>query len=188
MKADIDRILISGPEIARRVGELAREITCDHTPPRLQGDAQITIVPILTGAMIFAADLIRSIPLAMKINLVTVSSYPGQSVRSQGPSLLSRQLADIRGRHVLVVDDILDSGRTLAAVVPILHDLGAGTVRTAVLLKKELDAPPAREADYVGFTIPNAFVVGYGLDYDDFYRNLPDIVMLKREVLAPKGQ
>lgn len=184
MKADIERILIPGPEIARRVREMAEQITRDHAPPHLPGDAQITIVPILTGAMIFAADLIRSIPLPMKINLIAVSSYPGQSVRSQGTSVLSRQLADVRGRHVLLVDDILDSGRTLATVVPVLHDLGADTVRTAVLLKKELSQPPAREADYVGFQIPDAFVVGYGLDFDDLYRNLPDIVVLKREVLG----
>lgn len=188
MKEDIERILIPGPEIARRVRELAEEITRDHAPPRLPGDAKVTIVPILTGAMVFAADLIRSIPLAMKINLVTVSSYPGQSVRSQGPSLMARQLADIRGRHVLLVDDILDSGRTLARVVPILQELGADTVRTAVLLKKELPRPPEREADYVGFTIPDAFVVGYGLDYDDLYRNLPDIVVLKDHVLGTRNE
>lgn len=187
MKADIERILIPGDRIARRVREMAEEITTDHTPPRVMGDAEITIVPILTGAMIFAADLIRAIPLPMKINLVTVSSYPGRSIRNQGSSVLTQQLADIRGRHVLLLDDILDSGRTLATVVPILRQMGADTVRTATLLKKKLDQPPEMEADYVGFEIPNEFIVGYGLDYDNLYRNLPDIVVLKGEVLGTPG-
>src|SRR5690606_23262625 len=99
MQRDIERVLISGERIARRVGELAEQITADHSPPRMPGDAQITIVPILTGAMIFAADLIRAIPLPMRIDLVTVSSYPGQSIRSHGSQVLGRQLEHVRGRH-----------------------------------------------------------------------------------------
>ena len=184
MQGDIERVLIDGVTIAARVREMAEQITRDHSPPNVDGDAEVTIVPILTGAMIFAADLIRGIPLAMRINLMTVSSYPGQSVRSQGSEILSKQLQDVAGRHVLLVDDILDSGGTLAGVVPVLRDAGAETVRTAVLLRKKLAAPPRMEADYVGFEIPDEFVVGYGLDYDNLYRNLPDIVVLKPGVLA----
>ncbi len=187
MQQDIERVLISGERIARRVGELAERITADHSPPRMPGDAQITLVPILTGAMIFAADLIRAIPLPMRINLVTVSSYPGQSIRSHGSQVLGRQLEHVRGRHVLLVDDILDSGGTLATVVPLLQEMGAETVRTCVLLRKRLPEPPRVEADYVGFEIPDAFVVGYGLDYDNLYRNLPDIVVLKPVVIRHPG-
>ena len=184
MQGDIERILIDGNRIAARVRQMAEQITRDHSPPNVDGDAEVTIVPILTGAMIFAADLIRAIPLAMRINLMTVSSYPGSSVRSRGSDILQQQLQDVAGRHVVLVDDILDSGGTLAAVVPVLEDAGAESVRTAVLLRKKLAAPPKVEADYVGFEIPDEFVVGYGLDYDSLYRNLPDIVVLKREVLS----
>jgi hypoxanthine phosphoribosyltransferase len=141
-------------------------------------------VPILTGAMIFCGDLIRHIPIAMKIGLMTVSSYPGRSIRTQGSSVLGQQLGDVKGRHVLLIDDILDSGGTLRLVVPLIKELGAATVKTCVLLRK--DRPAARETpvDYVGFEIPDEFVVGYGLDYNDYYRNLPDIVVLKQDVIG----
>jgi hypoxanthine phosphoribosyltransferase len=184
MHGDIDRILIPQEKIAARVRELAREITADHTPPSMSGEAEISIVPILTGAMIFTADLIRHVPIAMKIGLMTVSSYPGRSIRTQGSSVLGQQLGDVRGRHVLLIDDILDSGGTLKLVVPLVKELGAETVKTCVLLRK--DRPAARETpvDYVGFEIPDEFVVGYGLDYNDYYRNLPDIVVLKQDVIG----
>jgi hypoxanthine phosphoribosyltransferase len=184
MHGDIDRVLIPQEKIAARVRELAREITADHTPPQIPGEAEISIVPILTGAMIFCGDLIRHIPIAMKIGLMTVSSYPGRSIRTQGSSVIGQQLGDVRGRHVLLIDDILDSGGTLKLVKPLVQELGAATVKTCVLLRK--DRPAAREApvDYVGFEIPDEFVVGYGLDYNDYYRNLPDIVVLKQDVIG----
>jgi hypoxanthine phosphoribosyltransferase len=177
MQGDIDKVLISKGELARRVRELAADITEDHASA--DKDGGITIVPILTGAMIFCADLMRQIPIAMKIGLMGVSSYPGRSVRSQGPEILASQLGDIRGRHVLVIDDVLDSGGTLGMVLPVIKDLGAASVKACVLLRK--DRPSAREVrvDYVGFEIPDVFVVGYGLDYNNFYRNLPDVVTLR---------
>jgi len=183
MQADIDRILISQERIATRVRELAAQIIADHTPPRMSGEAEITIVPVLTGAMIFCCDLIRHIPIAMKIGLMTVSSYPGSSIRTQGSQVLSQQLGDVRGRHVLLIDDILDSGGTIKLVAPVVKSLGAATVKTCVLLRK--DRPAAKEVpvEYVGFEIPDEFVVGYGLDFNNYYRNLPDIVTLKREVI-----
>jgi hypoxanthine phosphoribosyltransferase len=186
MQADIDRILISQEKIAARVRELAAEIVADHTPPRMSGEAEITIVPILTGAMIFCCDLIRHIPFAMKIGLMTVSSYPGSSIRTQGSQMLGQQLGDIRGRHVLLIDDILDSGGTLKLVVPAVKALGAATVKTCVLLRKDRPTAKDVQAEYVGFEIPDEFVVGYGLDFDNYYRNLPDIVTLKREVIEKK--
>ena len=186
MHGDIDRVLIPQEKIAARVRELARQITADHTPPSMSGEAEISIVPILTGAMIFCGDLIRHIPIAMKIGLMTVSSYPGRSIRTQGSSVIGQQIGDVTGRHVLLIDDILDSGGTLKLVKPLVQELGAATVKTCVLLRKDRAAARETPVDYVGFEIPDEFVVGYGLDYNDYYRNLPDIVVLKQDVLARK--
>ncbi|HVT90350.1 MAG TPA: hypoxanthine phosphoribosyltransferase [Tepidisphaeraceae bacterium] len=184
MLGDIERVLISNDRIAARVREMARQITADHTSPSGNG-AEITIVPILTGAMIFAGDLIRQLPLKMRINLITVSSYPGSSLRTQGAQVIGQQLGDIHGRHVLLIDDILDSGGTIKTVVPILRQLGADTVKVCVLLRKDRPAANDVRVDYVGFEIPDQFVVGYGLDYNDYYRNLPDIVTLKEQIYRP---
>jgi len=182
MHRDIERVLISQQQIARRVAELAALITADHTPPKQEGPIELTIVPVLTGAMIFCADLIRQIPMAMQIGMMTVSSYPGRSVSTQGAQVVAQQLADLRGRHVLLLDDILDSGQTIRLVTSVLRERGAASVRTCVLLRK--DRPAARDVpvDYVGFDIPDVFVVGYGLDFDNYYRNLPDIVTLNGRV------
>jgi hypoxanthine phosphoribosyltransferase len=165
---------------------MAAAITADHTPPKMDGSAEVTIVPILTGAMVFCGDLIREIPIAMKIGLLTVSSYPGRSVSSQGAQVIERQLEDVRGRHVVLVDDILDSGNTLRLVVPLVSAMGATSVRTCVLLRKDRPASREMQVDYVGFEIPDEFVVGYGLDFNNYYRNLPDIVTLKRDVLEAR--
>lgn len=183
MHRDIERVLISQQQIARRVGELARMITADHSPPKLPGAAELTIVPVLSGAMIFCADLIRQIPIAMQIGMMTVSSYPGRSVRTQGAQVVAQQLGNVRGRHVVLLDDILDSGQTIRLVRSVLREQGAASVRTCVLLRK--DRPAARDVpvDYVGFDIPDAFVVGYGLDFNNYYRNLPDIVTLRESAI-----
>jgi len=181
VQEDIDRVLISPEQIAHRVGELARQITADH--PARDGDAEITILPVLTGAMIFCGDLIRQLPMRMRIGLLAVSSYPGRSIASQGPSLLAQQTRHVRDRHVLIVDDILDSGSTVRFVQRELAGQQPASVRTCVLLRK--DRPEARQThvDYVGFDIPDEFVVGYGLDFNDYYRNLPAIVTLKKHLL-----
>ena len=118
MHAHIDRILIPRDRIAARVRELAAAITAD-----MGKSGEITIVPILTGAMIFCGDLIRDIPIAMKIGLMTVSSYPGRSMRSQGAQVIQQQLGDVTGRHLLLVDDILDSGGTMRLVLATLREL-----------------------------------------------------------------
>lgn len=181
MQRDIEKVLISQQQIAKRVKELAQLVTADHTGPG--SESEITIIPILTGAMIFCCDLIRHIPIAMRIGLMTVSSYPGKSVQTQGSQVLSQQLVDVRGRHVVIVDDILDSGGTIQTVVPIVQSLGAATVKVCVLLRKDRPAARQTPADYVGFEIPDVFVVGYGLDYNNYYRNLPDIVTLTAEAI-----
>lgn len=181
MQDDIEKVLIAAPDIHRRIGEMAEEISRDVS----DFSEGLTIVPILTGAMIFTADLMRKIPLKMKINLMTVSSYPGSALRTQGSTLVAKQLGDVQGRHVLLVDDILDSGGTLKLVVPVLQELGAASVKICVLLRKDRDTAREVHADYVGFDIPDEFVIGYGLDYDNVYRNLPEICTLKASVHSP---
>jgi hypoxanthine phosphoribosyltransferase len=184
MQTDVERVLITQNQIARRVRELAHQIELDHTPPAIPGDGQITIIPVLTGAMIFAADLIRHLPMRMKIGLLTVSSYPGQRIESRGSSLISQQIGEIRGRHLLLVDDILDSGGTIRMVRQTLEGLEPASLKVCVLLRKPTAGAAATGADYVGFEIPDEFVVGYGLDYGDHYRNLPDIVTLRRDIIG----
>jgi hypoxanthine phosphoribosyltransferase len=184
MQTHIERVLISQQQIAERIKQMAAQITADHSPPNIKDGGEITIVPIMTGAMIFTSDLIRQIPIAMKIGLMMVSSYPGKSVETRGSQLLANQVGNIRDRHVLIVDDILDSGGTIQMVVPALREMGAASVKSCVLLKKDRPAARAVHVDYIGFEIPDKFVVGYGLDYNDYYRNLPDIVTLKEQVHA----
>jgi hypoxanthine phosphoribosyltransferase len=186
MNRDIDRTLITQDRIASRVKELAMQITADHSTSA-DGDPEITIVPIMTGAMIFCGDLIRQIPIPIRIGLMMVSSYPGRSVKSQGSQLLGSQLGEIRGRHVLVLDDILDSGGTLRMVAPALQDMGAASVKSCVLLRKDRPAARQTHVDYVGFEIPDEFVVGYGLDYNDYYRNIPDIVTLTKDAIERRA-
>lgn len=185
MHRDIERVLISQYQIGGRVREMAQQIVDDHNAAGVES-SEITIVPILTGAMIFCGDLIRQMPVKMRIGLITVSSYPGKSLSSKGSQLIGEQVGDVHGRHVVLVDDILDSGGTLRLVAPMFKDLGVASIKTCVLLRK--DRPAARETpvDYVGFDVPDEFVVGYGLDYNDLYRNLPDIVTLKPEVYGGK--
>ena len=183
MLDDIDRVLVTREQIAQRIEQLARQITADHTTA--EGETEITLVPILTGAMVFCADLMRHMPVRMKIGLMTVSSYPGKSLRTQGSNVLGSQLGDVRGRHILLLDDILDSGGTIRKVVPLLKEMGPASVKTCVLLRKDRQVARETPVDYVGFEIPDEFVVGYGLDFDDYYRNLPEIVTLKKAVYAP---
>jgi hypoxanthine phosphoribosyltransferase len=180
MIQDVQNVLLSQWQINARVAEMARTITSDHS--KAHGSEPITLLPIMTGAMIFAGDLIRQIPIRMQIELLTISSYPATATQSQGASLVSR-MPKVEGRHVLVVDDILDSGGTLALVKPMLLKAGAASVKTCVLLKKIHGKTHATQADYVGFEIPDAFVVGYGLDFNNYYRNLPDIVTLTPDAI-----
>ena len=186
MQRDIERILIPHAQIAQRVHELAKMITDDHGGAARNG-AEITIIPILTGAMIFCADLIRHLPMRMQIGLLAVSSYPGRSIRSQGSSILSDQIGDLRGKHVLLVDDIIDSGGTLRLVRDMLSEAGAASLKTCVLLRKPTEGARQTSVDYLGFEIPDHFVVGYGLDFAERYRNLPFIAVLKNPEAAQLG-
>jgi len=179
MESDLDRILIPRKRIAQRVRELAREIAHEYADEQ---DTGITLVTILSGSLIFLADLIRELPIRMKIGLVTVSSYRGATTQSRGLQIQQELNIDVADQHVLLIDDILDTGGTLRMVRQHLSDRGAKSIRTGVLLRKASKAPPDVPAEFVGFDIEDEFVVGYGLDYNDHYRNLPDIGILRPEL------
>jgi len=175
---DIDRVLISRDQIAQRVAELARDVAGHYQHQQ----AGLTLVPILSGSLIFLADLIRQLPMKMKIGLMTVSSYTGLSTQGQTPVVLKDLTVDIRGQNVLVIDDILDTGNTLRLVTRELARREPNSVKSCVLLRKPSKAPADLKPDFVGFDIEDVFVVGYGLDYNDHYRNYPDIAVLKPEL------
>ena len=179
MDRDIGRILLHHDQIAARVRQMASEIAALYDPE----DPALTLVPILSGSIIFLADLIRELPLKMKIALVQVSAYPGKSVEAQEPEMVFELSGELAGRHVLIVDDILDSGRTLRLVREMISEHQPASVRTAVLLRKPNKAPPDVQADFVGFDVEDLFVVGYGLDFDDHYRNYPHIGVLRPELM-----
>jgi len=179
MERDIDRILLSREQIHERVRAMARDIAKVYEG----SDAGLTIVPVLSGSIIFLADLIRELPLKMKIALLQLSSYRGATTEGAEIRTVLDLVGDVAGRHVLIVDDILDSGRTIRHVQQRIWAKGPASVRTAVLLRKPDRAPPDIRVEHIGFDIEDAFVVGYGLDYDDHYRNYPHIGVLKPEVL-----
>ena len=182
MEDHIDRILIPRRQIANRVHDLAGQIAADLRRDAA-GEPQVSIVAVLTGSLIFLADLIRQMPLMMRIRLLAVSSYRGRTTRPGELHIDEQLLDDLRGRHVLIVDDVLDSGATLRAVQTTAAAQHPASLRTCVLLRKDTPAAQTVHADYIGFDIPDEFVVGYGLDHDGHYRNLPDIVTLRPEVL-----
>lgn len=185
MFPDVDRVLIHRDEIARRVDELAARIVTDlRAETAGEEEPRIVLVPILTGSIVFLADLIRRLPLKFRIDVVAVSSYPGKSVESKGVKIRSELPTNLRGAHVLVVDDILDSGQTLQIVRDLIREQRPASLRLCVALEKQMPEEERRiTADYVGFSIPNLFVVGYGLDFNGFYRNHPDVVTLKRDAM-----
>jgi hypoxanthine phosphoribosyltransferase len=180
VEADIERILIHRDQIQQRVRSLAQEVAAVYE----RSSSGLTLVPILSGSIIFLADLIRELPLKMKVALAQVSTYPGRAVSAQRPRVVMDVNGDIAGREVLIVDDILDSGNTLRAVQALVGARQPVSTRTAVLLRKPEKAPADVPVDFVGFDIENLFIVGYGLDYDDHYRNYPHIGVLRRELMS----
>jgi hypoxanthine phosphoribosyltransferase len=165
-------MLIDPRRIARRVRGLAREITRD-----LKGQ-EIVVVALLGGTVMFLADLLRHLALPLRLDFVGVSSYRGGTV--SGRLTFTKDLRlDVRGRHVLLVDDILDTGRTLQAVLQRVRRLAPAAISTCVLLDKPSRRKVDVSADYVGFRIPDLFVVGYGLDFAERHRNVPFVGVLR---------
>lgn len=176
-QADVQEVLIPAPQLRRRVGEIARALTRDYAG----GD--LLMVPLLTGTIIFLADLLRCLALPLRLDFLGVSSYR-DGTRPRELVLTKDLRLDARDRHVLLVDDILDTGRTLAWVQARLCALRPRSLRTCVLLDKPARRIEPVQADYVGFTVPDVFVVGYGLDFAERYRNLPFVGVLRPELYA----
>ena len=169
-------VLITADRIQHRVDELARQIMRDYDGRKL------TLVGVLTGSLLFLADLMRRLDLPLRIALIQASSYRGAVTRPGALHVQSDLLPDLRGRHILILDDILDTGHTLAYLVRHLKALEPASLKAAVLLRKQGRQEEPFEPDYCGFEIPDEFVIGYGLDYRELHRNLPFICVLKPDV------
>jgi hypoxanthine phosphoribosyltransferase len=169
---DVERILITEQQIARRVAVLSREIERDFR------GREMVVVSLLNGTVMFLADLIRHLSLPLRLDFIGVSSYGAGT--TSGELVFTKELRlDVRGRDVLLVDDILDTGRTMKRVLAKLRPLKPRRIKTCVLLDKPARRTEKVRADYVGFSIPDMFVIGYGLDYAERYRNLPFVGVLK---------
>ena len=179
MQEDLDRVLFDEQTILRRLDELAADIT------RQYQDRELTIIAVLNGSLIFMADLLRRLPLALKLDCLSVASYHGGTTTSGEVIFKQLALPDVAGRHILILDDILDSGLTLAAIREKLVTEQPLSVKVCVLLRKLKARLRPVEADYVGFNIGDEFVVGYGLDYLERYRNLPCIGVLRKDKILP---
>lgn len=176
MLEDISRILFTEEQIKVRVEELGKQISADF-----KGE-DIVVIGLLKGCFMFIADLMRAIDTNVAVDFMVVSSY-GSGVVSSGEIKVRKDYSiDIEGKNVLVIDDILDTGRTLAFVKDYLIVKSPKTIKLCTLLDKPERKTSKVEVDYVGFSVPDEFVVGYGLDYDEKYRNLPFIGVLKPEV------
>ena len=166
------KVLLSADDIQRRVAEMARQIADDYR------GQPVTIVGVLTGCLMFLADLVRHLDLPLRIGLLQASSYRGATTTPGELHIQPELLPDLRGRHVLLLDDILDTGQTLVQLREHLQTLGIASLRIGVLLRKEGRQQVPSSRIICGFDIPDAFVVGYGLDYNDEYRHLPYIAVL----------
>ncbi len=176
LEQDIQEILFSEEQLKSRVAEISREIERDY-----QGK-EVMLISVLRGSFIFMADLCRAIDLPCTLDFMSVSSY-GSGTTSSGQVQITKDLSeDITGRHIIVVEDILDSGNTLSYLLKILEHRHPASIRLCTLLDKPDRRVKPVEVHYSGFTIPDAFVVGYGLDYAEKYRNLPYIGILKPQV------
>lgn len=176
---DLESILITEEAIQERLESLRKDI---H---QLYQGKELTVISIINGALIFTADLIRKLTLPLQLDCIRVSSYRSSTRPEAAPEIMDRMRLDLAGRHVLVIDDILDTGNTLSRVVSEISKAQPASLRTCVLLDKKARREIQIDADLVGFEIPDEFVVGYGLDFAESYRHLPCIGVLKPEFQNP---
>lgn len=176
MHKDVEQILYTEAELRQRVKEIGCQITADYAGKNPM------LISVLRGSYIFMADLTRSINLDVTVDFMVVSSY-GAGTVSSGQVEIKKDLSDsIEGRDLIIVEDILDSGNTLYYLMDVLKARKPASIRLCTLMDKPDRRTKSITADYVGFTIPDAFIVGYGLDYDEKYRNLPYVGVLKHSV------
>lgn len=179
MEQDIEQILITEEQIKNRIAELGEILTAEYA------GKNPLIVGVLKGVVVFYADMVRQIKVPCQMDFMWISSYQGTD--STGDMVVKRDVtADIRGRHVLILEDIFDTGNSLDFTYRHLMSKNPASLKICTLLDKPERRRPGitLKADYVGFTVPNAFVVGYGLDYNERYRNLPYVGILKSEVYS----
>ena len=174
-RKEVAQVLISDRQIAERVRALAKEIEADFA------GREVVVVALLNGTVMFLADLLRHLSLPLRLDFIGVSSY-GAGIRPGELAFTKELRLDVRGREVLLVDDILDSGQTMARVLTKLRALAPRRIRICVLLNKASRRTERVQADYVGFDIPDHFVVGYGLDFAERYRNLPFVGVLHPQI------
>ena len=176
MNQDIARVLISEEELQKRIAELGQQVAADYA------DKEPIFVGVLKGVVNFFTDMVRATPIRCQYEFMAVSSYGSGTTTSGTVKLLKDVSCDIKGRHVVILEDILDTGLTLEFVREHLLAMEPASLKICTLLDKPERRKVDVYADYIGFTIPNEFVVGFGLDYQEFYRNLPFIGVLKPEV------
>jgi hypoxanthine phosphoribosyltransferase len=179
MLEDLETIIVTEEQIAARIQEMGETIN------EFFGDQDVAVVAIINGALIFTADLIRHLRLNLRLDCIRVSSYRDETAPVTAPQVLDQIRLNLEGKAVLLIDDILDTGSTLSHVVNLLRQAHPASISTCVLLDKKGRRRVPFEADFVGFEIPDEFVVGYGLDFAERYRHLPCIGILKPELQNP---
>ncbi|MSU69356.1 MAG: hypoxanthine phosphoribosyltransferase [Opitutaceae bacterium] len=176
---NLESVLITAAAIRRRIRILGAEVMAAY------GAEPITVIAIINGAILFTADLLRQIDNPIRLDCIRISSYRNETKSVGRPQLIHSLTLDIANRHVLLIDDILDTGKTLSLVAELIRRLNPASLRVCVLLDKKGRREVPFEADFVGFKIPDRFVVGYGLDFAERYRNLPCIGVLKPQLQNP---
>jgi hypoxanthine phosphoribosyltransferase len=183
MRDDILEVLVSADEIQKRTAELGQQIARDY-----EGKNPLMIC-ILRGAVVFLSDLMRAVPIHVTVDFMGVSSYGGTNMDSTGVIKITRDVdANVAHRDVIIVEDIVDTGLTMRALVDLLNTRGPNSVEICTFLSKPQRRKVDVEIKYCGFEVPNKFVIGYGLDYDENYRNLPFVGVLKPEVYEKRKE
>ncbi len=175
IKKDIDKILIPAEEIEKKIAELSEQLTAEYK------EKDLTIVAILNGSLIFLSDLVRHLPFPMRLDTLMADTYGAQTFPKTETKLLNSLKVDIKDRDVLIIDDIIDTGKTLQKVMEDVNRFEPRSLKTCVLLDRPHRRQVGLQPDYHGFVVGNEFVVGYGLDFNNRYRNLPFIATLKAE-------